>query len=151
MRAISTILYIILFLAVLLLGGGIGFYFGTQNPVFSAKTLANAEESNSNALIKKINSKVISSISASGKVENINGRNLTLSNSGDSVVIKITDNAQVFSFAQPDAINASTAQKQAAFSDIKNGDNVNVGVKMMPDGSLSGEFVYILPTIKIYE
>ena len=95
-------------------------------------------------VVKTVNvlgSKTVPSIVAYGQVEKIEGKNITLTNMGDSITVKIKDNAQIISFLNRDD---PIANKQANFSDIKKGDTLNITVKVLPNGSLEGETAIIL-------
>lgn len=85
-----------------------------------------------------LSTKVISSISAYGKVIKIEGKNITLSNLGDSLAVSITDSARIYSFI-------NSAQQAAEFEDIKVGDNVNAVLKLLPNSQYEGSSIIILP------
>lgn len=123
-----------------LLGGALGVIYSKIGP-----QAAKVEAGNN------LSSGVISSISAFGQVKNISGRNLTLNNLGDDLVIPISDTAQIYAFVTPAAAqNSKTApvpvQQLVKFEDIKMWDRVNVAVKLLPTGQLQGSAVIILPT-----
>lgn len=114
---------------------------GVAGVIFQAKFLSPQSKS-----MNALSSKVISSIVAYGQVKNINGKNVTLSNLGDNLLISIADNAQVYSFTTPpgSAKNTAPVQQTGKFDDLKVGDNVNVAVKLLPTGQLEGVSVIIL-------
>jgi hypothetical protein len=117
-----------------LIGAALGFVLHTQNKIQVQKVEA----------INSLSSKVVSSMSASGKVKNISGRNITLTNLGDDLTITIADNAQIYSFTLKTK-GAAQTQQTAKFGDIKVGDNINVAVKLSPTGQMQGASVVILP------
>ena len=110
-----------------------------------------------------LSSKVVSSIVAYGQVKNIDGRNITLSNLGDSLTISLTDNAQIYAFSTSASSATSVAsstgksksvapvksttpvQRTAAFENIKVGDSVNVALRLGTDGQMQGTSLVILP------
>lgn len=126
---------IIVGVLVFLVGGGLGII--SVQPKGFQKTKIEATN--------KLASRVISSIVAYGQIENIDGRNLTLSNFGDNLSILILDNAQVYSFTTPSVKNATPSQQTVKFENIKIGDKVNVAVKLLPNGQMQGSSVIILP------
>ena len=83
-------------------------------------------------------SKTISSITASGVVEAINGRNITISNAGDSITVSIPDGKPVYTLATENGM-----QKKITFEDIKIGDSVNVGLKAKDNKQLEGQSIIV--------
>jgi len=121
---------IILFLA----GMVLGMIYQANNTVQITK----------NQAINTLSSKVVSSINAYGTVAKIEGRNITLSNLGENLLISVADSARVYSFTVSDKTSAPT-QQAVSFGDIKIGDNVNVVLKLLPSGQTQGSSVVILP------
>ena len=124
---------------IFLIGGGLGAFYQNQNNF--QKLLA----------IKQLSSKVVPSIVAYGKVSKIQGKNITLNFSGDSLTVLITDTAQIYSFASPANANTtqSNSQQKINFSDIKVGDSLNIGLRVSPAGVLSGTAVMVLPSFNL--
>jgi hypothetical protein len=91
-----------------------------------------------------LSSKVVSSVVAYGQVKSISGRNITLSNLGDSLTILVAADAPIYSFIVKDKATAPVQQK-VSFGSIKIGDSVNVAVKTLSSGQLEGSSVIILP------
>ena len=87
-------------------------------------------------------SKLINSIIAFGKISNISGRTITLTSETDTLEITMRANAQVYSFTAPTStggqLTGIPSQNIAAFEDIKVGDNLNVNMRMLPDGTFEG-------------
>jgi len=132
----QQIILIIVGVLLFLLGLIVGIIFQQQGGVQSVKI-----ETANNLL-----SKVVSSVTAYGKIENINGKIITLGNLGDSLAISLSENAPIYSFnIDADKPNSAPAQKTVNFEDIKVGDNVNVSVKSLPTGQLQGLSLVILP------
>lgn len=125
--------FIIIGLVFFVLGGGLGVFYQIQ------KDIPLLEKSEA---INVLSSKVIPSIVAYGRVTDISEKNITLTFSGDTLIIKIKDTASIYSFV-PDEEGNSNRQK-TNFSQIKKGDNVSVNLNMLPDGQLEGESVIIL-------
>lgn len=119
-----------------MLGGGLGIFYQAQKVA--------PELEKSQTLIKSLSSRTVPSIVAYGQVMNIDGRNITLNNSGDSLTVKVNEDSVVYSFALSISGDASL-QRDAKFSDIKTGDYININVKVLPDGQLQGQTVMILP------
>lgn len=137
------ILSIIIILAAFLIGGGAGILYQSQKPVQPQASNLNVDQMSS--LIKQLTSKPIASIAAYGQIQSIDGKNIALSYLGDSITVKLADNAQVFSLAVDS--KGKTSQQKVDFSQVKKGDNVSISLKLLPDGTLQGQTIMILPTI----
>ncbi len=85
-----------------------------------------------------LSSKVITSVSAYGKVTKIEGRDITLNNLGDNLSVSMPDNVKVYSFVD-------SSQQAAAFEDIKIGDSINATLKLLPTGGYEGLSIIIFP------
>jgi hypothetical protein len=96
--------------------------------------------------IKGLSSKVVPSIVAYGQVTNISGRNITLTYSQETLTIKVSNTANIYSFSAPKAGSTTPTQQKASFSDIKKGDNLNINLKVSANGALEGQSVIILPS-----
>jgi hypothetical protein len=103
-------------------------------------------------LLQQLHSGVIRAVSASGKVTSIFGRNITLNNAGQSLTVKVADNAQLVSFisAIPPSLSKTgvavpASQKKIAFSDIKIGDNLTLSLSILPDNTLECTSVFSIP------
>lgn len=94
-----------------------------------------------------ISSKIVRTIIASGKVSNILGKIITITNEGENMDIFIKDDTQIsstsiiYSQGKP----ASSKQIPAKFSDIKTGDQLSVIIKVLPDGKIEAVSVTIFP------
>ncbi|SRR3990167_578733 len=134
-KTISTVL--ISGLLFLILGTGIGFMYKTIqiSPQIKKTT----------AIIKDLSSKTILSSVAYGQVSKIEGRDITLSYSGDSIKISMEANSPVYSFAN-DSIG-KPIQKKVSLKEVKIGDNLNITIKVLPDGQIQGQSVLILLSI----
>lgn len=137
-------LVILIIVAVLFftLGGGLTIFYQMQSGFVSPK------EAPKITAVQNLSSKVIPSITAYGQVSKIEGRDITLTLGGDSLKIKINNNAQVFlpssSTIDKDGKTVNAPQQIAKFSDIKIGDNVSVNLKLLPDGQIEGAMVVIV-------
>lgn len=126
----NIIISIIIGLVVFAVGGGCGVLYQQQ-----------AAE---NSLIKILTSKAVPSIIAHGEVTNISGKKITVSYLGDSVTVEIAENAGIYSFSLlADGKNTNSAQQKVDFNVIKKGDNLNIALRLLPDGTLSGQSVII--------
>ena len=128
----QLVILIIAVIVAFVIGGGLGVALQSQG------TQATKVEA-----VNSLASKVVTSMVAYGKVENIAGRNIALSNVGDNLTILMADNAQVYSFTTPKT--GSPVQQTVSFSNIKVGDNVNIAIKLLPTGKMQGASVVILP------
>ncbi len=136
------ILHVASGLLILIIGAGLGFFYQIKMGAVPQKEVPKVEA------VQKLSSKVIPSIAAYGEVTNIDGRNITLTFGGDSLTVKIRDNAQVYlptTYSKDSKGNTVTLPQQAAkFADIKTGDNLSVVIKLLPDGQIEGQLVIIL-------
>jgi hypothetical protein len=133
MNTSSKIIWHLVAVAVLLIVGlGVGVVYQAQKDMPQFNKMS--------AVFKTMTSKTIPSIVAYGQVANIQGRDVTLSFSGDNTTINIKPDATVYSFA-----SKTNTRQQIAFSDIKKGDTINVSVKISPDGQLQGDMIIVLP------
>jgi len=134
----SIILLVIGGLFFLILGGGLGIFYQSQKDV-----LQSPEGNSKLKAVQVLSSKVIPSITAYGQISNIDGRNITLTFGGDSLNVKINDDAIVYLPS-----SESSPQQIAKFEDIKKGDNVSVNLRLLPDGQIEGQMVIILNSVK---
>ena len=131
-------------LIVLLLIGVVIFFVGAGLGIFYQIKIG----SRSTVEVKTVNSlasKVIPSIVAYGKVTKIEGRNVTVSYGGDTLVVPVKDDAQVFAFTNTTATSAPIQQK-STFNEVKVGNNINISVKVLDDGQMLGESIFIMPS-----
>ena len=137
-KVLITITLIIGGLALLIVGCFIGILFQTQK---TAPQLKQAEA---------ISSKVISTIIAVGEVTNISERNVTLVSEKEKLTIFVRENARIISFVYPEVeegeegILTGPVRERIEFKDIKVGDNLNVDLKILPDGGLETISVIVL-------
>jgi len=124
-KLITTIVAAVLFFV---LGGGIVV-------LYQAPKIEKLE-----AALSQLSSKTVPSITAYGQVTKIDGKNVSIAYSGSSMTVKITDNAQIYS-----SDNVAASQQKVAFSNIKVGDNIIIGLKLYSDGKIEGTSVTKLP------
>lgn len=138
----NLVIFAVIGLVIFIVGGGLGILYQSKNPAQVVKIQA----------VQTLSSKVIPSITAFGQVSNIDGKNITLSFGGDSLTIKIRDDAQVYlpatSTTDKNGKPVISPQQTAQFSDIKKGENVSVNLKLLPDGQLEGQLVIIITAQK---
>ena len=146
------ILSVIAGVVIFVLGGGLGVFYQTQKGLLQTEKVQTKVQT-METVIKSLSSKVIPSIIAYGEVTNIEGRNITLSYGGESLTIKIKDDSQIFSFVKTASLKkgepAVTSQQKVDFKTIKKGDNLNISVKLLPDGQLESQSVIILPPLNL--
>jgi hypothetical protein len=129
------------------IGGGLGILYQNQKlqsdkeiqqAIFMAPT------------VKALSSKAVQSIVAYGQVERIEGRSITLVYAGEKITVTLKDNAEIFSSIakkDPKTGNLKTpAPEKAEFKDIKTGDMVSITLKILADGKIQGESVFIFAT-----
>jgi hypothetical protein len=128
------------------LGGGLGVLYQNQMGVVPANEAPKIQA------VQTLSSKVIPSITAFGEVSSVEGKDITLTFGGDSLKIKVRDDAQIYlpatSTTDQNGKPVTSAQKTAEFSDIKVGDNVSVNLKLLPDGQIEGQMVIIITAAK---
>ena len=118
----------------LVLGIGVGFLY---------KTLSISPQiQKTTAVIKDLSSKTVLSITAYGQVSNIEGEDITLSHNGDSIKVGMKENSPVYSFTNDST--GKPVQKKVSLKEIKIGDNLNITIKLLPDGQIQGQSVLIL-------
>ena len=120
-------------------GGGIGVLYQTEK---TSPQSAQLEKTTS--IINFLSSEEFSRITVFGKAEKIEGRDITLlSEKGDSLKVSVIENSPVYSFVKDNA--GKPVRKIVKFEEIKIGDNLNITIKLLPDGQLQGLSVIILP------
>lgn len=107
------------------------------------KNITEKDIEKANTTIKAFGSKLIPYVTAFGKIQSISGKDLTLNYNGDTVVIKIKDDAKVSIIETGDDNN--TIQKEALFEDLKVGDSVSVNISISSDNAIEGSRVLIVP------
>lgn len=133
----STFLILIFGLVCLVLGGGIGFFY---------KTLQSSSEGEKTTIItKNLTSKTIISSVVYGQVSKIEGRDITLSNEGDSLKINIPENIAIYSFANDST--GKSVQTRVDLKAIKIGDTLNIAIKVLPNSQIQSQSVMILRSI----
>lgn len=138
------LLIIVAAAALVVLGGASGIVYQKQQ---NAPQIEKAQKAES--AIKTLSSKVVSSINSYGQVESINGKNIILTNNGDSITIKILDKATIYSLIPENTSGQKTAsgRRQIEFKDIKKNDTLNIVLKVLPDGQFESQMVVVLPNI----
>jgi hypothetical protein len=140
------VLSIIILLFVFVAGGGLGIFYQIQKTAPQIEKLQTLETS-----VKALSSKVVSSINANGQVLSIDGRDITLFYEKEVLTISAKDDVEVFSFTAPniDQKNASGSPMQKIdFSQIKKGDNLNVALEILSDGTIKIRSIIIILPIK---
>jgi len=125
--------YIVAGICLFVIGGLVGFFIDQQ---MNAPRVGVAD----NAL-KALTSKVIPSITAFGQVQGVLSRTVTLSYAGDTLDIKIADDAKVSSVN----IGGNGGQKDITLGDVKVGDFVNITLQVSQDGSITGTKILVIP------
>ncbi len=131
---------------IFVLGGGAGVFYQTQQSQLGI--IGAPQNSAAETALKSLSSKVIPSIVAFGEVSNISGKNITLKNAGESLTIKIDDNAQISSFnAAPAKGTTAPTQAKAEFKDIKIGNTLSINLRLLSSGTLKGMSVVIVNSL----
>ena len=96
--------------------------------------------------IKALSSKTVTSIVVFGEVTKISGRTITVTYGTESIDIPIKENAQIFSLEN--LVGESVIpQKKIEFEEIKEGNNLNVSINVLPTGELEGIAVVVFPPV----
>ncbi|MBI3337055.1 MAG: hypothetical protein HY005_00320 [Candidatus Staskawiczbacteria bacterium] len=130
----KIILIVLVGLLCLILGAGAGFWYKTLQVSPQIEKTA--------AIMKALSSKTVLSTVAYGKVSKIEGRDITLAYNGDSIKISMAANSPVYSFVNDSA--GKPVQKKVDLREIKIGDNLNITIKLLPDGQIQGQSALIL-------
>lgn len=125
---------VIIIIIAFVLGAGAGILFQAQRN--SPKLIAGEK------LVKDLSSKTVSAITVYGQITKIEGRILTIDYSGSGIKVAMSSGADIYSFANDK--DAKAMQKKIDFNEIKNGDNVSIAAKLLPDGKLEGQSLVVL-------
>lgn len=129
---------IILAVAVAIFMGGmvVGVYYFPNLAKGGATININVPSKNNEKSI--LDSKVVSVIQLSGKVTAINGKELTIDSSGESMKFLVKDNANIiFNNREKEMYETKS------FSDIKVGNDLSVGTKLVSEGKLEAFSILI--------
>jgi hypothetical protein len=142
----QIVLLIIGGLVIFVLGGGVGFFYEMQQvwPQLAQQALVQSQLSQNANMLKILSSKVVQ-FSANGIVNNINGRNITLSVVNDKLVIPISNTAKIEIYTLSTSNSNVASYQPVQFNDIKIGDRLSVGLTLSSDDKLEGQAVYIFP------
>ena len=145
LKANATILLVIGGLVVFALGAGAGVFYQIQK---QAKDPVIQKAIQIQPTVNILTSKTVQTIGAFGTVQKIDGRNITIAYGGDQITANIAADAQIFSSnptKDPKTGNITTGIPQVVtLADIKVGDQLTVSLKILPNGQLQGDSVYIL-------
>jgi hypothetical protein len=125
---------IVIFIMAFMLGVGLGFFLKTDNSAI-------VQVQPATELIALLSSKPVSGIMIYGTVEDINDRNIRISNQDESIVLEISAHAKVYK-------TADGKSEEIVFEDIKKGDALTINSTMTSDGKLRGDSVYIFTNIQ---
>lgn len=138
----STVVAIFVFL----LGGGIGIFYQSNKDASQFGTLESRDTQSQTlqSAINGLSSKVVLSSTAYGQVSSIDGRDIVLVYEKDSLKIKIKDDAVIYAPTEEN-FSGTGVQPQVQFENIKKGDSLNVNFKLLPNGTLEGQVITIIP------
>jgi hypothetical protein len=128
---------IIILIVVALLFSAIGVGLGI---IYQKQT-----DASQSAAITVLRSKVVPSVVAYGSVAKIEGNKIVLNNEGESAIFDIKKDASVSLLVWEEGGTGTYTYKKAELSDIKVGDILNIVIKILPEGQLQGESVFINP------
>ncbi len=143
LRLLIIVIVIIIFTA-----GGVwfGISYQTQKDNSQIKELPAP-----NPVLKKLSSKLVSSINSYGKVSKIEGINITLTSGEESLTIQVKENVSIFTYIQTLPLKKgdipNMVQQKLNLKDIKNGDSLDVSLKLLPNGQLDAQSIYVLPPL----
>ena len=139
--AIKTTIIILTVIAIVffLVGGVCGFLFEKQRiapNLGELQKIANA--------VNILSSEKSFSITTAGKISSISGRIITIATNSGNADVYIGSDAQIFIFAtSASAAKNGYSPARGEFGDLKVGDNIIAGLKIMPDGQLGGVSITI--------
>ncbi len=160
----TVIISLCVWILIFVLGLGIGILYqsqknvpqvqvqGQDQKVADAVSALNAKV----ASLKSLTSPVILSISAYGKITNINGRNVTITRGKDAMVLALKSDANISSvaFAAPGPLPSGSKKpaspaptptvKQLSLQDLKVGNDVTARVRVLASGQIEGLSVTVL-------
>jgi len=130
-KQLSITLIIVALVVVFVVGAFAGVLYNNQKTSGQLKEAQAALD-----LVKKLNSKVISSVIAYGNVAGIVGNDVTLNFGKETMTFKITDDTKI-------SIFKSTAK--AGIKDIERGQRLNMVNEVSPTGELILRSIVIYP------
>ncbi len=146
-KIITVSLLTILALVIFFAGMGLGVLYKTQQD--AAVPVNSRSTDKMVSAVKALSSKLIPPTIAFGQVSKIEGRNIVLSFNGESIIFEVNDNTQIFD-ASPGNGNAAGTPKPLILTDIKKGDYLNVAFKVLSDGTIEAQSIYVVPpSVKI--
>jgi hypothetical protein len=90
---------------------------------------------------KNLSSKSINLISAHGKVVKVEGENITISSEGEELILIVKENTPIQRIFDSGGIGKSRIIK---LEDIKPGDELNLILSLLTDGSLKANLIIVL-------
>ncbi len=143
-----------------IIGGIVILAVGCLGGILFQKQKTASQLEKSGKLTELTSSKIIPSIVAVGKVTNISGRTITLrAHTSEeeplTISIEIANDAKLSSFVFPTAkegeesVLGAPTREEIEFKDIEVGSDVNVSLKILPDGSFKGISVIVFPFISL--
>jgi len=141
-KVIVIFLIFVIFLAGLLTGISVMLLYKDASLGFNQQT---SEENLKNTeTVKLLSSKVVSSIMAYGEVQSIDEKNITLSFSGENIVIKLADDVQILTLSTGG--DKKSNYQPYLLSQIKKNYNVTVDLNLLTNGTLQGQVITVLPS-----
>ena len=132
----KILIFIIIGLVVFAVGGGAGVLYQQE------KEPPAAQLEKEDFVKKALSSKLIPLITAYGLVSDINGKDIILTSGGDSIKIKIRNDAPVYLFESlPD-------QKKGRLEDLKKGDSISVNLKFLENSQIEGLAIVLIASAK---
>ncbi len=144
----NVVVSLILGVGLFVVGGALGIL--SQGHTISVPSNAMSQPSSS-SLVAALNSRVIPFLTAYGQVTKIDGSNITLASKGDSLTVSIDPSANLYAYIPPTASqtdgkkNTTSANQKISLSYIRLGDTLNINLKVLPNGQLSGSSVLVVP------
>lgn len=127
----------------LVIGGIVILVVGVFSGILAERQITGPKLEKAKAALQIIGSKLVPSITVFGEVKNISGRDVVLEYVGESVTVKVKNDAQIVTLLK------EGGQREAKFEDLKIGDFVNVSLNITQDGEVEGSQVRIIELIKV--
>jgi len=148
----SIISVVVLGLAIIVLGAAIGMIYtgsfqiaifpGTEEPLVK-NDCSNCE------FFKKVQEGIIG-VGLSGEVVKIEGNKITISKNNASIIVEVKKTTSINSVSTSEQSKQNLNARGGSglkIEDIKKGDNVNVSLKFLPDGTWEPISIFIVPSI----
>lgn len=121
---------IVIVIMAFMFGAGFGFFMRADDNINIVQTQPATE------LINLLSLKPVSAIMIYGTVEDINNRDIIISNQDENISLEIDSHAKVYK-------TSNNKTEEISFEDVKKGDALTINSSITSDGKLKGEAIYV--------